>query len=53
MEGCAKNEISEIESRIEYLKNTDQISIAEKIAIIKQALEIIEKNKTEKSKDLV
>ena len=43
-----KHEIEEIKRRIEYLVSTDKISISEKIAIAKRALEIIEKDKVEK-----
>ncbi len=43
-----EKKIEEIQRRMEYLKNTDQISISEKIAITKKALEIIEKSESEK-----
>ena len=35
-------EIDCIQERLEYLQQTDQISISDKIAIIKKALEIIQ-----------
>jgi hypothetical protein len=35
-------EIEEIQRRLEYLKSTDQISIAKKLAIVKKALEIVD-----------
>jgi len=41
-------EIEEIKRRIDYLVRTDQISVSDKIAIAKKALEIIEKSETEK-----
>ncbi len=41
-------EIEEIKRRIDYLVRTDQISVSDKIAIAKKALEIIEKSEAEK-----
>ena len=43
-----QREIAEIQRRMEYLRNTDQISISEKITITKKALEIFEKSESEK-----
>ena len=40
-----QKEIAEIQQRIQHLQDTDQISISNKIAIAKQALDIIEKDK--------
>jgi len=40
-----QKEIAEIQLRIQHLQDTDQISISDKIAIAKQALEILEKDK--------
>ena len=42
-----EQEIEEIWRRLEYIKNTDQISISEKIAIARKALEVIEKSAAE------
>lgn len=39
-------EIEEIRRRIDYLLTTDQISISDKIAIARRALEIIEGGKS-------
>jgi len=41
-------EIEEIKRRIDYLVRTDQISVSDKIAIAKKALEIIEKSETDR-----
>ena len=41
-------EIDEIRRRIAYLINTDEISVTDRIAIAKKALEIIEKSETDK-----
>jgi lipopolysaccharide biosynthesis protein len=38
-------EIAEIKRRIEYLKNTDQLSDSQKVSIVQRALEIIEEGK--------
>ena len=46
-ESDKQKEIAEIQRRMEYLRNTDQIAISEKIAITKKALEIIEKSESE------
>ena len=35
-------EIEEIQRRIEYLKNTDSITLSDKVAILKKALEVLE-----------
>ena len=43
-----KKEIEEILRRMDYLKKTNHISISEKIAITKRALEIIEKSEANK-----
>ena len=40
-----QKEIAEIQQRIQHLQDTDQISISDKIAIAKQALEILAKDK--------
>jgi len=39
-----QKEIEEIQRRIEYLINTDQISDSEKVAIASKALKIIEQS---------
>ncbi len=44
-ESQKQKEIAEIQLRIQHLQDTDQISISDKIAIAKQALEILEKDK--------
>ena len=44
-----EKEIEEIKRRIDYLINTEEISISDKIAIAKKALQVIEDNKTEKA----
>ena len=44
-----EKEIEEIKRRIDYLVNTDEISISDKIAIAKKALQVIEDNETEKA----
>ena len=42
-------EIEEIRRRVEYLASTDTISLTEKIAIAKKALEIIEEDKVKRA----
>ena len=44
-----EKEIEEIKRRIDYLVNTDEISISDKIAIAKKALQVIEDSETEKA----
>ena len=41
-----ESEIEEIQRRIDYLINTDQISSAEKAVIVTKALRIIEQSQT-------
>ena len=41
-----KEEVEEIRRRIDYLMSTSEISVSEKIVILKKALEIIEQGKT-------
>jgi hypothetical protein len=48
MNNNIEKDIEEIKKRMEYLKSTDQISITEKIAIVKRALKIIDESKSEK-----
>ena len=48
MENDSEKDLQEIRQRIEYLGNTDQLSVSEKIAITKMALEIIENSETKK-----
>ena len=43
-ESRKKEEMEEIWRRIDYLKKTDNPSLAEKIAVAKKALKIIEKD---------
>jgi hypothetical protein len=45
-ESKRQQEIEELARRMEYLNNTDQLSISEKIAIARKALEIIERNES-------
>ena len=43
-----EGEIEEIQRKMEYLRNTDRISLAEKIAITKRTLLVIEKSEAER-----
>lgn len=47
MESNKERELAEIKRRLDYLITTDGISDSEKVAILKNALEIIEKSKVE------
>jgi hypothetical protein len=44
VDGTTEREIKEIQRRIDYLINTDQISSAEKALIVTKALKIIEQS---------
>jgi hypothetical protein len=48
-DGTKEREIEEIQRRIDYLINTDQISSAEKAVIVTKALKIIEQSQREET----
>jgi|688.fasta_scaffold1170838_2 hypothetical protein len=47
MDSDKEKELAEIKRRLDYLITTDEISDSEKVAILKNALEIIENSKGE------